>query len=105
MAADYAYHLFSSNPAPLHRHLVVLRNAYPLRAERRAGAMLNEMEKAKGGWSTSCSPQSVPQDRPQTLADLDISKNQSSQWQNAAILTYGSSPCVARTIYLSHIFF
>lgn len=53
-----------------------------LRAERRAGALIKAMEKAKPG--------PAPLDRsrrvsdPETLSDLGISHNQSAKWQKLA---------------------
>jgi hypothetical protein len=51
-----------------------------LRAERKAGQLLTQMEKAKGG-----SPTPSPDGRGSpTLAALGVSYNQSSQWQSLA---------------------
>ena len=52
-----------------------------LRAERKAGQLLSEMEKAKGG---DPRPPPVAVGGPPTLADLGVSYNQSSQWQKLA---------------------
>src|SRR4051794_37912987 len=53
-----------------------------LRAERRAGQLLREMEKAKGQLLRGNEPR--PRDEAPTLADLGISKPQSSRWQKLA---------------------
>ena len=60
-----------------------------LRAERRAGQLLAEMEKAKGGAQPGVGRRGMPSQEssalPQrTLGDLGISHNQSSQWQKLA---------------------
>jgi hypothetical protein len=62
-----------------------------LRAERRAGELLAEMEKNKGGGEPGvgrAGKNAVPSgDRitaPPTLADLGVSKKQSSEWQKLA---------------------
>ena len=54
-----------------------------LRAERRCGQLLKEMEKAKRGPDkiTGQRSQRETTDSTPTLADLGISKNQSSRWQ------------------------
>ena len=59
-----------------------------LRAERRGGELLREMEKNKGGWANkeSCSNIVLPQDDLPKLADLGIDKMQSSRWQAIAQL-------------------
>jgi hypothetical protein len=49
-----------------------------IRAERRCGELLAEMEKAKGGW-----PSETRGTTP-VLQDLGISNNQSSRWQKLA---------------------
>ena len=56
-----------------------------LRAERRAGEMLAEMEKAKGtrGQLSGGSIVRPPENRP-TLSDLGIDKHDSSRWQKIA---------------------
>jgi hypothetical protein len=60
-----------------------------LRAERRAGQLLREMEKAKGARLNGRDPggafrQSPDTTAEKTLADLGISKDQSSKWQQLA---------------------
>jgi phage N-6-adenine-methyltransferase len=61
-----------------------------IRAERRAGELLAAMEKNKGGWNQrnkeSCGDITEPQDDTPTLAEMGISKKQSSQWQKLADL-------------------
>ncbi len=61
-----------------------------LRAERRAGELLQEMEKAKGGQpyqekSTGCTMQPVEK-KVSTLADVGIEKTQAMRWQQIAKL-------------------
>ena len=50
-----------------------------IRAERRAGELLAEMEKAKGQLRRG--ETMTPRESTPTLADLNITKKQSSQWQ------------------------
>ena len=50
-----------------------------LRSERKAGQLLRQMEKAKGG-----RPTENPSNGPRGLADLGITYDQSSQWQRLA---------------------
>lgn len=50
-----------------------------LRAERKAGQLLREMEKAKGG-----NPSLTPRGSAKTLGDLGITYDQSSNWQKLA---------------------
>jgi hypothetical protein len=62
-----------------------------LRAERRAGELLREMEKNKGARSqshpkTGGNGKRPPVDPTPTLADLGVSKSQSSQWQKLAAI-------------------
>jgi N6-adenosine-specific RNA methylase IME4 len=56
------------------------------RAEIRAGELLAEMEKAKGGEQHHKRPTSTTQVPVPTLKDFGISKNQSSRWQKFAAL-------------------
>ena len=61
-----------------------------IRAERRAGELLIDMEKAKGATekNTRRGTIKVPRDdQPKTLAALGISKNQSSHWQSVAAIS------------------
>lgn len=51
-----------------------------VRAERKAGQMLAEMEKNKGAATRSHDSTALPK----TLSELDISKNESSRWQKLA---------------------
>ena len=53
-----------------------------IRAERRAGQMLLDMEKAKGGQPYQATPTTMG--AVATLSDLDINYNQSSRWQKIA---------------------
>jgi hypothetical protein len=62
-----------------------------LRSERRAGHLLKDMEKAKGTKgnfagrdSSGGSITRAPEKQRQTLADLGLPKDQSSQWQKLA---------------------
>ena len=55
-----------------------------MRAERRAGQMLKDMDKAKGGRPELTGPSSVPVNSVLTLSEVGITKNQSSQWQKVA---------------------
>jgi hypothetical protein len=60
-----------------------------LRAERKAGQLLAQMEKAKGARFAGREPDGSPRRSPdataeKTLADLGISKGQSSRWQKLA---------------------
>jgi len=60
-----------------------------LRAERRAGEMLRDMEKAKGTAgqgrpSLGGATMLPPKDTPPTLAEIGITKRQSSDWQRLA---------------------
>lgn len=56
-----------------------------LRAERKGGELLKEMEKNKGGWE-SCGNTMLPQDVAPKLKDLGIHKMQSVRWQQIADL-------------------
>lgn len=55
-----------------------------IRAERRAGELLAEMEKAKGGGDTSTGSRVEPVQEPPTLAQIGVTKQQSHRWQRAA---------------------
>ncbi len=57
-----------------------------LRAERRLGEMLGEMDKAKGGRPEITGNTMLPVNEGSTLADIGISKMQSSRWQRAATI-------------------
>ena len=60
-----------------------------IRAERRAGELLIDMEKAKSNQYTKSARylESTEQNKPKTLAALGISKNQSSHWQSVAAIS------------------
>jgi hypothetical protein len=55
-----------------------------LRAERKAGKLLKEMEKAKRGPDKKSGQRSQRGTSDQTLADLGVTRKQSSQWQKLA---------------------
>ncbi len=56
-----------------------------LRAERKAGRLLRDMEKAKAGRpSKNRSNDTTNFDKPKTLEELGISRDQSSKWQKLA---------------------
>ena len=58
-----------------------------LRAERRAGEMLQDMDMAKGGRPELTGHSEVPvnlENNTPTLSEMEISKNESSQWQQTA---------------------
>jgi hypothetical protein len=57
-----------------------------LRAERRAGELLREAERAKPRGSNQHKDRSRAATDPPTLADLGVSKSQSSQWQKLAAI-------------------
>jgi hypothetical protein len=57
-----------------------------LRAERKAGHLLRQMEKATPRGSNQFKEGSHDVTDPQTLSDLGISKNQSSKWQKLAAI-------------------
>jgi len=58
-----------------------------VRAERKCGELLRDMEKAKGGWNArkkSCGSDERLQDEPKTLTEMGLTKDQSSKWQKLA---------------------
>jgi hypothetical protein len=58
-----------------------------LRAERRCGQLLQQVEKAKGTRGQLSGGRTVrPPEDAQTLADLGITKSQSSRWQKLAAI-------------------
>jgi hypothetical protein len=57
-----------------------------LRAERRAGELLREAERAKPRGSNQHKDRSRAATDPPTLAELGVSKSQSSQWQKLAAI-------------------
>jgi hypothetical protein len=66
--------------------LISFATEIKLRAERRAGELLATMPKAKGGGDTSTGSRAQPVQEPPTLADLGVTKTQSSKWQKLAAL-------------------
>ena len=67
------------------RELIGYATEIKMRAERRAGQLLMEMEKNKGGLPgrTGLKSRSVLDTAPK-LRDIGVSKNQSSRWQKLA---------------------
>lgn len=57
-----------------------------VRAERRAGQMLAEMPKQNGGHAAKARSHDVTE-VPKTLADIGITKNESSRWQKLAAVS------------------
>jgi len=55
-----------------------------VRAERRAGELLRDTGKDKGGGDTSTGSRARPVQTVPTLSDMNITKDQSSQWQRLA---------------------
>ena len=55
-----------------------------VRAERQCGIMLAQMEKAKGNQHVNSARSDRSTDQPKTLAEMNISKDQSSKWQQLA---------------------
>ena len=55
-----------------------------MRAERRAGQLLKDMDKSKGGGDTSTGTLLVPVQKQPTLSDIGVTKKQSSAWQKVA---------------------
>ena len=75
------------------RELIDMATDIKLRAERRAGELLRDMPKNRGaqgaanGRDASGGPVVVPpEDNTPKLADLDITKNESSRWQKLAAM-------------------
>lgn len=70
---------------PAQNTLAGIVNAAEIRtlAERQMGEFLKQMPKAKGGWE-SRGPQAAPQDEPATLAEIGITKKQSTNAQKLA---------------------
>lgn len=73
-----------ANDLDLERDAAIAR----VRAERKCGELLSETEKAKGQLKQGNSlPQSQPTttgDKPKTLAEMGVTKDQSSKWQQLA---------------------
>jgi hypothetical protein len=65
-----------------------------VRAERKCGELLRDMDKAKGVLKQGNSfPQSLDTtagDKPKTLSEMNITKDQSSKWQKIATIL---EPC------------
>ena len=79
-AEAYRYALRQAKESP---EVIKKAEEIKLRAERRAGEILNETPKAKGGGDVR-NHQSQPVTGDITLADMGITKNQSSKWQKIA---------------------
>jgi len=58
-----------------------------VRAERRAGEIMRDMEKAKGGRPEITGSTMLPVNSTPTLSDMGISKNESSRWQKLAAVS------------------
>ena len=73
--------------ARTYQQLLAWATEIKVRAERRAGEMLAQMPKATGAKGIGTSAV-LHEDRtqPLTLAELDISKNESSRWQKLAAI-------------------
>jgi hypothetical protein len=69
--------------------LITLATEIRMRAERRAGELLREMEKNKGSRGTGSNQhqvRSLAETAPPKLSDLGVTKTQSSRWQKLAAL-------------------
>jgi hypothetical protein len=70
------------------RDLITWATEIKLRAERRAGELLREMEKNQGGKPETVNPKPVASpdrlDKAPTLRSLGVTKQQSSDWQKLA---------------------
>lgn len=67
-------------------HLILWATEIKVRAERRAGEMLSGMEKCKGGDPSRLSHDVMGVDRPPTLSEMGIHRNESSRWQALAAM-------------------
>lgn len=78
------------------QELILLATEIKVRAERRAGEMLAGMEKSQGskfnGRNPDGSVRRSTDETAETLADIGISKMQSSRWQALAAITSASAP-------------
>ena len=61
-----------------------------VRSERRCGELLKETTKAKGGEQYHQSPGATSAELIKTLAEMGVTKDQSSQWQNYSGIGYRS---------------
>ena len=68
------------------QELILWATEIKVRAERRAGEMLRGMEKHKGGDPARLSHDVMGVDRPATLSELGIHRNDSSRWQALAAM-------------------
>lgn len=55
-----------------------------VRAERKCGELLRDMEKSVGGVSPKVVPIQEPEEKPKTLTEMGITRVQSSKWQKLA---------------------
>ena len=82
-----AYFQQAKNPEPERRACEIR-----LRAERRAGQLLAERDKAKGtdvgGRTKLDGSRELPSNRPETYAELGISRDQASKWQQLAAIPH-----------------
>lgn len=69
-----------ANDLDLERDAAIAR----VRAERKCGELLSETEKAKGGEQYHQSPSTTSVQPAKTLAEMGVTKDQSSKWQQLA---------------------
>jgi hypothetical protein len=73
-----------------------------MRAERKAGQLLQQMEKAKGAPGNQHTGPLLRQEGTKTLSDLGISYRQSSDWQQLADVPEDEFEAVSPTRPASH---
>ena len=69
-----------ANDLDLERDAAIAR----VRAERKCGELLSETEKAKGNQHINSAQSSHATEQPKTLAEMGVTKDQSSKWQQLA---------------------